>query len=1274
MTRILGTARGAIAAALWKTAFASAVIGLGLAGAAAGPGALDVSFGTGGKVTTDLNGLNNLNDVTWGVAVQTDGMIVVSGSVGSGSTEDFAVARYHVNGTLDTSFGSGGKLTTAVGSVQDRGRAGLVVQTDGKIVQGGYSFSGSVSSFALVRYTGAGALDPGFGTGGKVTTTVGNSSAGYCMALQTDGKIVMAGYTGTSGSYDFALARFNPNGGLDPGFGTAGKVITSIGGDDLALDVTVQSDGKIVVVGQSWSGGNADFCVVRYNSDGSLDTSFDTDGKVTTAIGSTGDFAAAVTMLADGRIVVAGQTYNGSRYDFAVVRYLADGSLDTTFGAGTGKVVTPISGSDNSEGVVVLGNGKIVVAGDFHNGSNFDFAVARYNADGTMDTSFDGDGIAVTPIGSSYDIAQAVALQGDGGIVVAGYSDNVVTTDFALVRYLGDAVVNAPEIHVTGNGTLVLDGDAAPRLADHTDFGSVVANGATRSRTFTIHNTGSADLSVSSVGLSGTHAAEFTVGVLAPASPVPAGGSATFTVTFDPAALGLRTATVTVNSDDADEAAYGFALQGTGANPGALDTSFGLAGKVTTSMSGGDDFAWHVAMQPDGKIILAGNSHNGSNEDLAVARYNPDGTLDASFGTGGKVITTIGSSHEEGRGGVTVLADGKILVGLDYRNAPNNEFALVRYTSAGSLDPTFGGGDGKVTLLLGNSSDAYAMAVQTDGKIVLAGLTGSSGDYNVALARFQVDGSLDTSFGSSGTVITSIAADDIPFDMTVQADGKIVVAGYATGGGNTDFALVRYTSSGALDTGFDADGKVTTDIAGGNDSANGVVVLADGRILVSGYAVVGGQHDFSVARYLANGALDTSFGSGGKITTPVGAGADFGHKLVVQPDGRFAVCGGVNNGSNDDFAVVRFLADGTLDTSFGGTGKVITPIGSGQEVANDLALQADGGIVVAGFSHNGSNTDFALVRYLGETPVLAPEIHVTGNTIFIPDGDTTPSLTDTTDMGSTPTAGPTLARSYSIHNTGSADLIVSSIVPTGQPFDFIPGFPSEPIPPGELREFTITFDPTMDSLRTATITINSNDADEAAYDFVVQGTGLPNAAPTAVTDARTRPNTTRLVKAPVPELLANDTDPDLDALSLTAVGSALPPGSTVAIVGNFAVYTAPSETAGNGSFEYTVSDGHGHTATGYVTVTQTGPPAQDQPANAVRIAEDGDDYRIWFIGVPGRGYRVQWTADLTPPRIWHDFEPPPIFLAPPNGIFQHTDEEPPEDMRLYRAIPAEPAP
>ncbi len=398
---------------------------------------------------------------------------------------------------------------------------------------------------------------------------------------------------------------------------------------------------------------------------------------------------------------------------------------------------------------------------------------------------------------------------------------------------------------------------------------------------------------------------------------------------------------------------------------GTLDTSFGSGGKVTTTFgSSTDDYAYAVALAPDGKIVVAGRSYNGTNNDFALARYNADGSLDTSFGSGGKVTTGIHTGDDVAYA-LALAPDGKIVVaGYTDAGSTGYDFALARYNADGSLDTTFGSG-GKVTTAFGSGTDeAYALALAPDGKIVVAGRSRNGANYDFALARYHTDGTLDTSFGSGGKVVTAIGANtDEAYALALDPDGKIVAAGTSLNGLTYDFALARYNADGSLDTTFGSGGKVTTAIGSGYDAAAGVALTPDGKIVLAGRSHNGTNLDFALARYNANGTLDTTFGSGGKVVTAIGTSDDIAYDIALAPDGRMVVTGMSDNGTNLDFALARYNADGTLDASFGSGGKVTTPIGASNDSAYAIVLAPDGKIVVAGASHNGTNYDFALARY-----------------------------------------------------------------------------------------------------------------------------------------------------------------------------------------------------------------------------------------------------------------------------------------------------------------------
>lgn len=345
---------------------------------------------------------------------------------------------------------------------------------------------------------------------------------------------------------------------------------------------------------------------------------------------------------------------------------------------------------------------------------------------------------------------------------------------------------------------------------------------------------------------------------------------------------------------------------------GTLDASFDADGKLTTDFT---DFGVRVegrmiVMQSDGKILLAGTSF-ARTKDFALARYNADGSLDISFGIGGKLITDFGLN--EVVDSVTVLPNGKILVVGHW----NVGALVVRYNIDGSLDTSFGSGS-KVTIDFGAYDSPCIATLQADGKILVAG-TAFNGTFNFALARFNADGSLDSSFGVGGQLSTDLGGSDEAQSVTVQPDGKILVAGISSG----DFALVRYNPDGTLDISFDKDGKLTTDF-GLNEVGRSIALQSDGKILVAGHSGVS-PSEFALARYNSDGSLDTTFGVGGKLVTHF-KNYSYGNSLAVQADGKILLAGySADTEQSVDFSLVRYNLDGTIDNAFGTVAVVTTP-------------------------------------------------------------------------------------------------------------------------------------------------------------------------------------------------------------------------------------------------------------------------------------------------------------------------------------------------------------
>lgn len=423
------------------------------------------------------------------------------------------------------------------------------------------------------------------------------------------------------------------------------------------------------------------------------------------------------------------------------------------------------------------------------------------------------------------------------------------------------------------------------------------------------------------------------------------------------------------------------ALLGGGCGPGAgaaaagLDEGFGRGGRVTTQLGGGDDAGQALAALPGGGAVLAGEARRDARSlrSFALAAYRADGQLDERFGQGGRVYSAFG---EFPSGALAMLRqpDGKLVV-AGYGRHPDvhhDGFALARYLPDGRLDGTFGFEGQLLTAIgaetgAGRGDVARAVALQRDGKILAAGETGGA-FKDLALVRYNPDGSIDETFGEGGGVVTDLGGNDAAQAVAVQPDGKILVAG-SGGAGNEDFVLVRYNPDGSIDESFGQGGAARTDMKGGADRAQGIALLPDGSIVLGGVAQLSGgcqakqceRYGFALARYTAAGQLDGRFGDGGRSVPDFRSWAG-AYGLGRLPDGRLVLGGHIGN---QDFAVALFREDGRLDGRFGDGGLARTSFGAGAARAAAVAIGEGGAILLGGTAaaDGAADSDFALARY-----------------------------------------------------------------------------------------------------------------------------------------------------------------------------------------------------------------------------------------------------------------------------------------------------------------------
>ncbi len=400
------------------------------------PGDLDKTFGNGGMAHVGIGGYS---DIAKKVEVQKDGKIVVAGYglESAASYKGLSIARYLRDGSIDYDFGNLGiiqkQTTTLEGELNS-----MVIQKDDKIVAVGYSINSNTNNenLTLVRFTDNGKLDESFGESGLIVTEISNQKEiGESVAIQPDGKIVCVGTTQHDPNFDIFLVRYDEYGQLDPYFGLGGIVITNIkSGHDLGKSIAIQNDGKLIVAGFTYSKDNFCMTLLRYDSNGKLDSTFAKSGIAITDIKSSiGKLDLA--LQSDGKIILVGPSKVDNTHHFTVVRFNNNGSLDKSFG-NNGITKTIIGDFSEAESVAIDSYGNIVVAGTTGL-ENESFVVAMYNQNGILDPDFGLNGIVkINFNNSSVDRAHSLIIENDGKIIVAGETTNEYTT-FGLVRLIG---------------------------------------------------------------------------------------------------------------------------------------------------------------------------------------------------------------------------------------------------------------------------------------------------------------------------------------------------------------------------------------------------------------------------------------------------------------------------------------------------------------------------------------------------------------------------------------------------------------------------------------------------------------------------------------------------------------------------------------------------------------------------------------------------------------------------------------------------------------------
>lgn len=706
------------------------------------------------------------------IALQSDGKVLLSGTHETADGSAFAVYRFQNDGFPDLSFGNAGFVEVTFGTSDTN--TSMALQPNGKILLGGLTFGNSYD-FAIARLNSDGSLDTTFDADGKVITDFGMSTDELrSLALQSGGKIIAGGRIMQNGNMNFGVARYNTNGALDASFGTNGITIVDVSSVDQPASLLIQPDDRIVQAGFSFIGSAYDLMIVRYNSSGSLDSTFDTDGIAIVDISGGNDLAQSISIQQDGKLIIGGMAEQGGEFRPAAVRLTSGGALDPAFDF-DGKVIAFTTGTGLAHTTNVQSDGKILLGGMINASQNRDGFLQRYNDTGTLDPSFDSDGTLIQEeIGPLNDGILSLALRGNR-IVAAGYAEGA--GQISAVGLMKFDLAGNPDPTFGAGGRVITKFSAnayGNAVAIQPDARVVVGGQLGGDFLLLRYNiNGSAD---STFGSSGTVVTDI------------AGGSDWATsIALQPDGKILLGGT-SCSTDCA------FALIRYDGN-GQLDPTFGNGGISVLSL-GSDVLLSAIALQPDGKVVATGQALSGSN-DILVTRLNSDGTLDSSFNGTGISSFIFPASQSEMAGSLAIQKDGKLVVG-GTASIDTDDFALARMNSDGSLDSSFDGDGYVITDDLDALDDSItSIAIQPDGKIVAGGYRGADKTDEFMIVWYNPNGALDGSFGAGGIVITALpnnASADITASL-LQPDGKLLVGGSLYGSGDvSDFVLGRYES------------------------------------------------------------------------------------------------------------------------------------------------------------------------------------------------------------------------------------------------------------------------------------------------------------------------------------------------------------------------------------------------------------------------------------------------------------------------------------------------
>lgn len=786
---------------------------------------LDLNFGTNAGFTTTNILKNNLLSTTHQQTIrQSDGKYLAVGQRSSldGNSVEIALSRYLTDGSLDPSFGSNGVVYTRSNSKLYP--SATLQQKDGQLVVVGTYFNDSDRGFFIARYNLDGSPDIEFGNNGLIRTDInGNDANAFAVIQQDDEKLVIAGSSISSPLTLATLLRLNIDGTIDTSFNGTGITSVYFGASSYVRDVTLQSDGKLIISGMARELGEdySQFIHARLNQNGTLDETFGIDGFAKADISESNDTVSRVILTNNNRILAAGTSEN----NFTLVQYLLNGQLDSSFSADGIQTVNLMQLNIGFDVKQHPETNKIYMLGY---GNSQEFLLMRFNPDGSLDTSFDSDGMVSINASLRADYGTSLELLPNGKILLSGYSTSIGEEYRGLLVQLN---ADGSLDNTFANGGIIekkslYSLDYAYSSIVQTD-GKIIEVGYT-------HNTGNADMVITRYLADGFLDPSFSNnGIL---TVDIAGGTDRAYGVVQQANGQLIIAGESYNGSNSD-----FTLVRVN-NDGTVD------GIVRTAVGDGYDRIRAITQQADGKLLVAGSSQESGFTHLTLARYSESGVLDPTFGDQGIVVSTILSSNATAFS-LTLQSNGQIVVAGSTDSGLTSQVIVKRFETDGTVDNSFNG-TGTFSQAIGVNNDAlYSVIQQADGKLVMAGYGFGSSNDDFLLVRLNTDGTLDTSFDSDGILFIDFnGGKDKAASILQQDDGKLIISGVSEQNGIDQLVMARIELSGMLDTSFDDDGLLIMASDLGNTFQFGEMSYYQGNYYIPGYS----ERDFVLAKVTVN--------------------------------------------------------------------------------------------------------------------------------------------------------------------------------------------------------------------------------------------------------------------------------------------------------------------------------------------------------------------------------------------------------------------------------------